>query len=329
MNITRTYFTNHHLSLSENKSKIMNHDASTGKTTFQGTNQFCSITLDQIITFKYLGIHLSSSPYCLFKNFNDQVKKKAKNYLCSVLSLVKSGPDRTELAYTLWTRVALPSILYGTEVIPITQCTINEVEHCQTQVGKFILQLPRSSSNVSASIDAGLKPVWSVVAEKVLLYAHSIMRKPTSYWPRIAMTENISYGPKNPYIKYLMKWKELAGSYGLHPKQIKASITQAAITSILDEQKTTIVSTFAMNCPGGASSVNQWFKPKSWVNDSLCTKIISEFRTCNIALGNRRPTKTGEFYKLCPLCVKKDLTTLNNEVNNTTHKYKTLVSNTH
>ena len=44
----------------------------------------------------------------LFKYFNDQVKLKANNYLHSVLSLVKTGPDRADLAYTLWTRCALP-----------------------------------------------------------------------------------------------------------------------------------------------------------------------------------------------------------------------------
>ena len=79
--------------------------------------------------------------------------------MSSVLSFVKTGPDRSELAYTLWTRCALPSILYGSEVIPLTVSTISEVERCQAAVGKFILQIPRRSSNVSIRIDAGLKPV--------------------------------------------------------------------------------------------------------------------------------------------------------------------------
>ena len=45
---------------------------------------------------------------------------------------IKSGPDRSNLAYTLWNAVALPSILYGSEVIPLTQGTINEIEKCQS-----------------------------------------------------------------------------------------------------------------------------------------------------------------------------------------------------
>ena len=72
-----------------------------------------------------------------------------------VMSLVKTGPDRAELAYTLWTCCGLTAILYGAEVMPLTQATITEVDRCQAQVGKFMLQLPRSSASVAANIDAG------------------------------------------------------------------------------------------------------------------------------------------------------------------------------
>ena len=144
----------------------MTHDAATGKTTFQGSSTLSPVILEQVLNFKYLGVPLGCSPISLFKSFNDQVKKKARNYLSSVLSLVKTGPDRSDMAYTLWSTCALPSILYGAEVLPLLQSTILEVERCQTIVGKFILQLPTNSANVSSHIDAGLKPVWSVIAEK-------------------------------------------------------------------------------------------------------------------------------------------------------------------
>ena len=70
--------------------------------------------------------------------------------------------------------------------------SINEVEKCQAKVGKFILQIPRNSASVASSLDAGLKPVWAVIAEKVLLYANTIMSRPVSYWPKVAMNETFS-----------------------------------------------------------------------------------------------------------------------------------------
>ena len=289
----------------------MTHDALSGKTSFQGSSNLCPFTLETVMSFKYLGIPVCSSPYSLFNNFNDQVKKKAQNYLASVLSLVKTGPDRSDLAHILWTRCALPSILYGSEVMPLTQGTISEVERCQSLVGKFMLQIPRSSASVSSHLDAGLKPIWAVIAEKVLLYAYNTMGKPTSYWAKLAMNEHIFTGTKSPYTRYLMKWKEATNSYGLHPKQIRATVTRAAVISILDAQRLTCVTTFAMN---GPEHSQKWFRPKTWVNDSCTSKIIAQFRACNSNLGNRGPAKDGQFYKLCPLCSKTGTVALNNEV---------------
>ena len=314
MNITRRYFSNHRLTLSETKSKTMVYDASTGKMSFSGGGPVPQLELEKVLVFKYLGIPLSVTPYGLFKSFNDQARTKAQNYLHSVLSLVRTGPDRSELAHTLWTLCALPSILYGCEIIPLTQNTIKEINRCQSLVGKFILQIPRNSTNVCSSIDAGLRPVWAAIAEKTLLYAHNIMRRDPSYWPKIAMTEQLALGNRSPYVKHLLKWKRITNSCSSTRSQIKASVQRAAIISVLDEQRASRVSSFAMNGPG-VCTTHRWFQPKSWVTDSSFSKIFAEFRSCNIGMGNRGPTKDGRFSKLCPLCQAKGVLALNNEVN--------------
>ena len=313
MEITRVFCKNHRLALSDTKSKIIHHNSETGKTTFHGPAEIDPLTLEAVISFKYLGIPINCTPRNLFKNYNEQVKQRANSYLASVLSLVKTGPDRADLAYTLWTSCALPSILYGCEVMPLLQGTINEVEKCQVQVGKFILQIPRNSASVASSLDAGLKPVWAVIAEKVLLYANTIMSKPESYWPKVAMNENVERHSQSPYTKNLMQWRRVTGSIPFSPRQIKASVHRAAIASVFREQKGVSVTTFAMNGPI-SSHVNSWFKPKAWVSDSSFSKIFAEFRACNSSLGNRGPAKDGQFYKLCPLCSKIGITALNNEV---------------
>ena len=310
MDITRTFFKSHKLVLSETKSKVLNYNAETGQTTFDGDHH-SPLTLESVLHFKYLGVRMSCSPYNMFKAFNDQVREKSRTYMTSVLSLVKTGPDQASLAHTLWTLCGLPSILHGCEVIPITQGTIDEVERCQKLVGKFMLQIPRSSADVSCNLDAGLKPIWAVLAEKVLLYVNKLLSKPNSYWPRIALTDHITLGSKSPYVRYLLKWKTATNSFGLDPKQIRNNINSTAISCIRAEQRKTCVTTFAMNCPVPSS---RWFKPKPWVNDSCSSKIIAQYRACNTGLGNRGPAKDGNTYKLCPLCARNGITILNNEV---------------
>ena len=311
LDITRTYFKQHRLFISETKSKILSYNATTEEIQFRGT-QSSSITLQQIISFKYLGIPINSKPYCLFKDFNEQAKRRAKQYMASILSLVKSGPDRADLAYTIWTSCAIPAILYGAEVIPLTQGTINEIEACQSKVGKFILQTPKNSADVTVNIDAGLKPVWSIIAEKVHLYAARTLKREASFWPRMAIAMSLDIGYSSPYTRNLLKWKEKVNTNLLSITHIKGACNRAAIQSVLRD-KDDHPSTFAMNPPGSTSS-NRWFRRKSWISDSCLSKVICLFRSCNANLGNRGPTKDGRFYKFCPLCLPNGVEVENNEV---------------
>ena len=140
MHITRTFFKNHNLEISSKKSKIMTLD-SDDKITFAGSDDLPPLELDSVCSFKYLGVPINNSPRAMFKDFNEYVKTKAKQYVASVFSLTRSGPDRSKLAYTLWTSCALPAIQFGVEVMPLTEATVKFLEKCNNSVGKFILQV--------------------------------------------------------------------------------------------------------------------------------------------------------------------------------------------
>ena len=205
------------------------------------------------------------------EDYNKLVREKAKRYLASVLSLSRAGPDRSSLAYTLWTSVALPAILYGAEVIPMTKGTIDDIESCQSLIGKFILQVPRSTSNVAAQIDAGLKPVWSLIAQKVLKYANNTAQKPLSNWARLAFRQNLDMGYNSSYTRYFLDWKQKLDTTILSSKQIEKAANRAAIKSVVGGQKTQ-KSLFAMSLPS-TNQTQRWFKMKSWINDSCLSKV--------------------------------------------------------
>ena len=115
MEVTRKLLQRLKLEISVSKSKVMVYDATTGETRFNCADME-PICLEKVIAFKYLGVTVDCSAYNFTRTFNNLVKKKALKYLYRVLSLVKSGQDRSDLAHALWTEVALPSILYGSEV---------------------------------------------------------------------------------------------------------------------------------------------------------------------------------------------------------------------
>ena len=127
--LVRKFFLVHRLEMSQSKSKIMSNEYEVGETVeFQGTEAMAQIKLEAVCSFRYLGIPINCSTRQFLKNFNELVKSKAKRYIASVFSMSRSGPDRGSLAYTLWTRVALPSILYGTEIMPLDKVTLRSLE---------------------------------------------------------------------------------------------------------------------------------------------------------------------------------------------------------
>ena len=258
MLMTRKYFKSNKLEISSSKSKIMTVDGSP-TVLFPESDDLPPIELDTVCSFKYLGIPINNTPRAMFKDFNEHVKNKAKRYLTSVFSLTRSGPDRSKLTYTLWTSCAIPAILYGVEVMPLTESTISMLEKCNNSVGKFILQLPQSSSNVAVHLDAGLRPIWSIIAEKVISYARSVATKPSSYWAKMAFTYNLSQGNQSAYLRYLAKNMDKAKTSMQPPNQLKKGVTSAAFSSVMEMQKYTASSTFAMR---PMTKKEEWFKIK-------------------------------------------------------------------
>ena len=107
MKMTGDYLEYHLLDISVQKSKVMKYDASTGIMVFNGSTEDDTYSLDLVLAFKYLGINVSCTPYKIFKAQREAMIKKAHCYKNSILSLVRSGPDRSELAYTIWKSCAL------------------------------------------------------------------------------------------------------------------------------------------------------------------------------------------------------------------------------
>ena len=163
------------------------------------------------------------------------------------------------------------------------------------------MQIPFNSTNLSANLDAGLSPVWSLVAERFLLFANKTLLQAKSYWSKIAMDEQIKLGLSSPYIRNLIKYRKLVGSLDLPAENLKQKLRRVTVNRVINERRKYCVTLSSMSLP---TNLGMWFKKKPWVNDSAYSKILAEFRSCNSGLGNRGPTRDGRFYKMCPLCHK-------------------------
>ena len=168
--ITRQYFKDHKLTLSIKKTKLFLSSCGEGEIVYVGDSPEDDMKIEIISSFKYLGITFNSRPYKLFSEYNASVTKKCDAFLHNILSLTKGSFDRSFMALTLWKQIALPSILYGTESLQLSEATVKKIEVTQNKIGKYALQVLPSSANLQVYIDAGLLPIKFTICQRVLQY---------------------------------------------------------------------------------------------------------------------------------------------------------------
>ena len=88
---------------------------------------------------------------------SDQLKTKSSSFAKSILKLSKTVPDKVDVILSMWSGVAIPSLLYCCEVLELTDGCIQEIEKWQHIIGKSALQVPSHSANEIVNVDLGLK----------------------------------------------------------------------------------------------------------------------------------------------------------------------------
>ena len=296
-----------HISLT--KSKFMSNPAGSMEIPMLNTSNNNIESIKEIMFFKYLGVNVEIAPWQMYKKYNEHVLAKARNYMYAIISLSKDGPDRSEVARCLWLNCALPSILYGVECNILKKGTLDALERIQSRVGKFILQLPPKATNVTANLDAGLKPMKYQIIQRQLMYHARLLTLPASWWVRKAYSEQVSLGMSSKYMRVLTKTRIENGVLNANKRNIELKLQKNAEKHVFEEAKKCKKSSILMVEP------TVQFQMKPWVEDTELSKTLLMFRGSDAGLGNRAPLPNGRKIKICELC--KDLDTsprLNNEV---------------
>ena len=91
--------------------------------------------------------------------YESEIIRRATNYAYTIMNLTRGAFDRLYVARRLWESCAIQAILYCSEAMVFTKGTLAELERIQCMVGRFILQVPQSTSRVLVWCDAGLMPI--------------------------------------------------------------------------------------------------------------------------------------------------------------------------
>ena len=108
-----------------------------------------------------------------------------------------------DLALCLWQNIAIPSILYGCEVVPFSTSAIDEIERHQSSIGKFTLGLPPSAPNISSTTILGVAPFRELLYSMQLKYLARLLNQDQLRWSKDAFMDHIEGDWQSPYVRYL------------------------------------------------------------------------------------------------------------------------------
>ena len=281
------------MDISEEKSQIISPDVSEWSL-FDAVGSPV-LALKQVLQYKYLGTETHGSLFSTFSAKQQKCIKTANKYKGACIYVSRRGPDIVDVALCTWSNIAIPAILYGCEMVPFTEQTIEAIESIQSQVAKFILGVPVSTSNVCAQTELGLKSFRHLLYERQLQFYLRVLYLPRTRWVNVALMEHLSGDWDSKYHSYICRLRSKLGIFEIPPsiKFLKSLI----FNWFLDSGNKRITDCSLPWVPQMTS-----LSRASHVCENKFSVAISEFKLSNAGLGNRQPRVGYLRVVICPLC---------------------------
>ena len=160
-------------------------------------------------------------------------------------------------------------------------------------VGRFILQVPSSTSRTLAWMDAGLVPMLDRIETKQANYIWTAVKNRTN--PTIhQILKFLLTRPEDPWVKVWMNIQRDVGvltNFSTRKELNKALIDRSIshVMAVKAEHTTMTV----------VPQPKNWFKLQSHVTDSFASRTLCCVRAGNTLLGNRFKNRYGQRYDMC------------------------------
>ena len=256
------------------------------------------LSLRQVLKYKYMGNTIlgSGSMHKIGINKQKECVQKAHKYKGSCFFMSREGPDVVDMVLATWCNIAIPSILFGTEMIPFTETTILELERTQNQVAKFALGLPLSTPGICAQIELGLKPFRQLLYEHQLKFYSRVLQLEDSRWVKQALLDHLSFTWKSPYISHIHDIRSRLGMFSMPMKNKR--LIQFTNNFFVDSTNNALA---ALSLPW--LSPIKAFRRRAYVQESQSSTTLAQFRYNVAPIGNKYP-RVGSLavQRDCPLC---------------------------
>ena len=162
---------------------------------------------------KYLGITINNTKN-LFKTHKENMLQKAVRLSNLTYSIVARSCSRLNIGKTYWKSVALPSILYGANVVDFTKQEIEKLQRIENSVCRKILGAPSYSQTSALKGEVGISSMKARIMEGQLKYLQYILRGEGNDLIEKVVGEMRDQRKRNKWINGLLEDRQKVGIRG-------------------------------------------------------------------------------------------------------------------
>ena len=177
LNIAGEYGNKWRLEFSKDKSKVMtlgkkpdgNKKWRIGQFQIpEGREQL--IEIGEVDEYEYLGVKIKTTGKGMFRYQVEKIKQKVNRTKGMIKATALNSFNRAYTARVLWDRVAIPGMIYGLDVISVSEGDIQGMEKAQNEMGKWILGAPPCTATEAVLGELGWNKITDRIAKAKLKY---------------------------------------------------------------------------------------------------------------------------------------------------------------
>ena len=269
------------------------------------------LELQQVQEYSYLGVMQKITLKLTTEAKNASMLASAKAFQGTLFRLKSTLPDQVATYRAMWENIALPSFLYGADVIPIDPTTVEALDKIQRFVARTLLGVPKSSINEVAVLEMGFKPmILRILTAKVKFYLKVKEGRSACKMTKTCLDLLLGMGNST----YLNNLNSLLAQYNLTHDTLTGSSLSDIEAQIINNVTMSVQLKSSLNL---LPIPTKFWKMSAHVEEGLWSKMFSRFRCMNAGLGNRDTHYKSYAVHIedgrisdCPLCI----TGPNNEV---------------
>ena len=279
--------------VSEDKSQVISPDDEEWK--IVNDHGETMLSLKSVLEYKYLGVKMYGSMFKTGRVKQEQSVTTARRYKGACLKMSREGPDSVLLARTCWKNIGIPSILWGADFIPFSECKIVEIDRLQCQLAKSLLGLPLGANNVCAQESMGWKTFLHLLAEKQLNFYFRLLNLPATRWSHLALLDHMSGQWSSPYISSIYKLREKVDMLSLPSSR---SVLSLQLNFYFMNKTNDYISSLDIPALNHISN----YEGRRFLTEKPESVELSRFRYSAANIGYKAPLPGHPRLKFCVLC---------------------------